>query len=114
MGQEDCLEWHYRVTQHRFVFSRGDFVAFGGGVRYAKVTNIFTHVLEGVNRPFLVVDEFIDTGNRDELLDMRMFEKNETDLIIGLPSVSSEFLYMPQFGGSQEITLLNEWHIKFL
>lgn len=106
------------------MFGRGDFVSFGDQ-KVGKIINIFCHKLLKVRRPFIIVREYTPfmrsydggkpTPEFDEYIFLDKYKPGE-EVMLGLFDLKSEFLYMPQFKGSdgREVTLRNDKFVKYL
>jgi hypothetical protein len=93
------------------VFSCCDYVEYGPG-RLGRINHILVHELRRERQPFLILSEVIQTGARDDVLDLPLLElKHEGELIVGLPSIRPTRLYVVDVGSG---VVLVEWDIKQL
>lgn len=114
------LSFTDRSSESRFVFQTGDYVKLTDCI--ARLGFLFVHQLRsGARRVFAKVEKVeraVEEAERDEILDLPLLRFNSQEVIVGLPAIKPEKLYIVQVRPSNsggELRLMHcEWNLEFL
>lgn len=112
------------ATERRLVFCRGDVIQYHGN-EVGRLDQVFVHELMHVRRVFCLITRVISSPQhqKDNVLDMPLLQISNDQLIVGLPAISGQKLYMlPVSHGDSERNLVKgddmflwvDWQIQFL
>lgn len=109
-------------TEQRLIFCRGDVIQYHNS-ELGRLDQVFVHQLMHVRQIFcLVTKVLLSQDQRDNILDVPLLQPSKNQLIIGLPAVSGQKLYMLPVSRDSENDLIQgddmllwvDWQIQFL
>ncbi|RYC58953.1 hypothetical protein CHU98_g7247 [Xylaria longipes] len=105
--ENKTIEWSrkfgftHRESGDRFVFGCGQYVVFSreGQEHVGRVDHVMAFENFDDRHIFIVLSKLNRTGRRDELLDLEILEQTAEAVIVGIPAIKAQKLYMVPIDG---------------